>query len=151
MKRLFVAALAALLPPMIMFGAVDDTGRPKAPPQKPAAPVHVSRGQPVKLTDYLIPGKTVVFDFYSDYCGACVQLAPALKELHRKREDVVVVKVDVNRPGVKAIDWDSPVVRQYGLHSLPHLKVYGPTGSLIAEDVGPQLAGRRLVLGWLQQ
>jgi len=53
--------------------------------------------------------------------------------LHKSRDDIAVVKVDINRPGVKGIDWESPVAQQYQLHSIPHFKIYGPDGKLQAE------------------
>ena len=140
---LALAALVAFVP--ITIGAVANA--PAA--TKPAKPAHVAKGQPVKLTDYLVPGKTVVFDFYSDYCGPCVQVAPALEKLHQTNPNVVVVKVDINRPGIKGIDWDSPVVRQYNVRAVPHFKVYGPDGKLKAED-GPNSArAREMVLAML--
>lgn len=140
---LALAALVAFVP--IVIGAVANT--PAA--TKPAKPAHVAKGQPVKLTDYLVPGKTVVFDFYSDFCGPCVQVAPALEKLHQTKPDVVVVKVDINRPGVKGIDWKSPVAQQYRLNSIPHFKVYGPDGKLKAED-GPNSArAREMVMAML--
>ena len=49
------------------------------------------------------------------------------------REDVAVVKVDINRPEHKGIDWKSPVAQQYALQSVPNFKVYGPDGKLVAE------------------
>jgi hypothetical protein len=79
-----------------------------------------------------------------------VQVAPALEKLHRTRDDIVVVKVDINRPGIKGIDWRSPVAQQYGLRSIPHFKVYGPNGKLLAED-GPTAArARQMVMGWIR-
>ena len=145
-RRSIILALAALvaLAPIAIGPAAS-----AAAATKPAKPAHVAKGQPVKLTDYLVPGKTVVFDFYSDYCGPCVQVAPALEKLHQTNPNVVVVKVDINRPGVKGIDWDSPVVRQYNVHAVPHFKVYGPDGKLKAED-GPNSArAREMVLAML--
>ena len=141
---LTLAALVAFAP--VVVGAVANA--PAA--TKPTKPAHVAKGQPVKLTDYLVPGKTVVFDFYSDFCGPCVQVAPALEKLHQTKPDVVVVKVDINRPGIKGIDWDSPVVRQYKVQAVPHFKVYGPDGKLKAED-GPNSArAREMVMAMLK-
>lgn len=117
---------------------------------KSAKPLHVSKGERVKLADYMVPGKITVFDFYSDYCGPCVQVAPALDELHRKRGDIVVVKVDINRPGMKRIDFSSPVAQQYALRSIPHFKVYGPDGKLLADDAEGGQKARRMVMGWIQ-
>ncbi len=132
---MFAAVLA--LPILAVGGAAT---------AKPAKPLHVARGQEVKLADFIVPGKTTIFDFYSDYCGPCVQMAPMLEKLHAERADVVVVKVDINRPGVKGIDWKSPTARQFGLESIPHFKVFGPDGKLKAEDTLPTAPARRMVL-----
>ncbi len=105
-----------------------------AAPAKGAEPAHISQGQEVALTDYLVPGKTVIFDFTSKYCGPCQAYTQPLALLHAQRADIAVVKVDINRPDVKGIDWQSPVARQYGLHSIPQFRVYGPDGRLVAAD-----------------
>jgi thioredoxin 1 len=117
---------------------------------KAAKPAHISMGAEVKLTDHLVAGKTVIFDFYSDYCPPCVAIAPELEKLHAKRADVVVVKVDINRAGIKGIDWKSPVAQQYKLRSIPHFKVYGPDGKLVAEDGPDSSAARKIVVGMFQ-
>lgn len=117
---------------------------------KAAKPAHISMGAEVKLADHLVAGKTVIFDFYSDYCPPCVAIAPELEKLHAKRADVVVVKVDINRPGIKGIDWKSPVAQQYNLRSIPHFKVYGPDGKLRAEDSTTSSAARQIVVGMFE-
>ena len=144
-RRLIRSALVALLSlaPIALVSVYA------AAATKPAKPAHIAKGQPVKITDYLVPGKTVIFDFYSDFCGPCVQVAPALEKLHQTKADVVVVKVDINRPGVKKIDWQSPVAQQYGLHSIPHFKVYGPDGKLKAEDGPTSDRARKMVMAML--
>jgi thiol-disulfide isomerase/thioredoxin len=148
-RRLLVRALVALIAlPLVAFAAATATSSAK--PAKPAKPLHVSMGAEVKLTDYLVDGKTVIFDFYSDYCGPCKAVAPRLEALHAKRADIVVVKVDINRPGVKGIDWKSPVAVQYKLHSIPHFKVYGPNGKMRAEDSDNSDKGSELVHSLLQ-
>ena len=101
---------------------------------KAAEPLRISHGETVELTDYLVPGKTTIFDFSSQYCPPCRAYEEPLAKLHAKRDDVAIVKVDINRPDVKRIDWQSPVARQYDLHSIPHFKVFGPDGKLRAED-----------------
>jgi thiol-disulfide isomerase/thioredoxin len=108
-------------------------------------PAHISYGEEVRLADYLVPGKTTVFDFFSEYCGPCRRLSPRLEKLHQAREDIAVVKVDINRPDVKGIDWHSPVAQEFGLESIPHLKVYGPDGKLLAEGD----AAYEMVSAWL--
>jgi thiol-disulfide isomerase/thioredoxin len=101
---------------------------------KGAEPAHISQGQTIVLADHLVPGKTTIVDFTSKYCGPCQVYNEPLARLHAARADIAVVKVDINRPDVKRIDWQSPVAQQFGLRSIPHFKVYGPDGKLIAED-----------------
>ena len=109
-------------------------------------PAHIAMGQEVDVADYLVPGKTTIVDFYSEYCPPCRAIAPKLAELHKSRDDIAVVKVDINRPGVKGIDWSSPVARQYKLHSIPHFKIFGPDGKLQAEGD----AAYDQVAGWVK-
>jgi thiol-disulfide isomerase/thioredoxin len=107
---------------------------------KGAEPAHISHGEPVDLAAQAVPGKTTVFDFTSKYCPPCQVYNEPLAKLHAGRADVAVVKVDINRPDVKGIDWKSPVAAQFKLRSIPHFKVYGPDGKLVAEDqivIGP--------------
>ena len=144
-RRLILSALIALL----SLAPVALVSVYAAAATKPAKPAHIAKGQPVKITDYLVPGKTVVFDFYSEFCGPCVQVAPALEKLHQTKADVVVVKVDINRPGVRGIDWKSPVAQQYRLNSIPHFKVYGPDGKLKAEDGPTSDRARQMVMAML--
>lgn len=105
----------------------------------------ISHGEQVELTDYLVEGKTVLFDFFSKYCPPCVQIAPALEQLANQRDDIVLVKVDINRPDVQGIDWQSPVARQYGIRGIPHFRIYGPDGEMQAEGA----AARDHVVNWL--
>jgi thiol-disulfide isomerase/thioredoxin len=127
-RRLFLQllALSALL--AIAGSAWAGNFKEKGP-----TPPVISNGDKVDLKDFLVPGKTTVFDFYSEYCPPCRAIAPRLEQLHKTRDDIAVVRVDINRPGVKGIDWQSPVARQYDLESIPHFKIYGPDGKLVAE------------------
>jgi thiol-disulfide isomerase/thioredoxin len=112
-------------------------------------PLRIAQGEPVNLADFLVPGKVTVFDFTSEYCPPCRGYAEPLLLLHQKRTDVAVVKVDINRSEVHRIDWDSPVAKQYGLHSIPHFKVYGPDGKLLAEDTTDARLARVMVDKWI--
>jgi thiol-disulfide isomerase/thioredoxin len=114
--------------------------------EKGIEPLVISNGQKVALTDYLVPGKTTVFDFYSEFCPTCRSIAPDMRKLHASRADLAVVFVNVNRPGLKVIDWQSPVVKQYALPSTPQLKVFGPDGKLVAEGK----PAYKLVTGWFK-
>ncbi len=142
-------ALAALLVSALVIIA------PLAAATKSAEPLRVSQGETVQLTDYLVPGKTVIFDFTSKYCPPCRFYDEPLHKLHTSRDDIVVVKVDINRPGITRIDWESPVAQQFKLQSIPQFKVYGPDGKLLAEDrISREVrdpAARKLVDGWIAQ
>ncbi|HEX2852161.1 MAG TPA: thioredoxin family protein [Opitutaceae bacterium] len=131
-----LAALVAVLP----SASAQDT-HTKGP-----KPAHIAMGQRVVIADYVVPGKTTIFDFTSEYCPPCRAIAPKLDALHAKRDDIAVVKVDINRPGVKGIDWRSPVATQYKMQSIPNFKVFGPDGKLVAEG---EKAGE-LVRSWLK-
>ncbi len=112
---------------------------------KGAEPAHISQGQTVNLADYVVPGKTTIFDFTSKYCPPCQGYNGPLALLHSQRKDVAVVKVDINRPETKGIDWKSPVAQQYEMHSIPHFKIYGPDGKLVAEDTTRPGPARQMV------
>jgi len=133
-------------------GVIDASGAPVAAGTsggaagKSATVARIAHGQEVNLRDYVVPGKTTIFDFTSEGCPPCRAIAPLLHKLHANRADIVVVEVDLNRPGVHGIDWESPVALQYHLESIPHFKVFGPNGKLQAE--GDEARGQ--VMGMLQ-
>jgi thiol-disulfide isomerase/thioredoxin len=138
---LAVLALAGLA------GSCRRAEAPLALNQKGPEPRRIAMGQLVRLEDYLVPGKTTIFDFYSDFCPPCRAIKPLVEKLHESRYDVAVVEVDVNRAGVTGvIDWQSPVVAEFHLESIPHFKVFDPTGQLIA-DGDPAF---QLVEQWIQ-
>jgi len=87
-------------------------------------------GQEIDIQRFIQSNKTTIFDFYSEYCGPCQRISPMLKRLDSRREDIIVHKVDINRPGIRGIDWGSPVARQYNLHSVPYFIIYDPSGKL---------------------
>jgi thiol-disulfide isomerase/thioredoxin len=108
-------------------------------------PLSISQGQKVELADFLIKGRITIFDFTSEYCPPCRAYSDPLYQLHRRRNDLAVVKVDINRPEVHRIDWQSPVAEQYGLRAIPYFKIYGPDRKLITEGQ----EARRVVDDWI--
>lgn len=132
----FVAGAALLAWPLTSFAAAT----------KGDAPAHISQGQTITLADHLVAGKITVVDFTSQYCPPCRRISPLLDKLHASRADIAVVKVDINRPETKGIDWKSPVAQQFGLRSIPHFKVFDKDGKLMAEgDEAYEMVNR-----WLQ-
>ena len=142
-RRVVIALFAA-------FGVLPFLAPSASAADKPAKPARISKGEPIKLANHLVAGKTTIFDFYSDYCPPCVRVSPMLDKLHQSRDDIVVVKVDINRPGTKGIDFRSPVAQQFDLHSIPHFKVYGPDGKIVADDKGGEHQAYSLVMRWIQ-
>jgi thiol-disulfide isomerase/thioredoxin len=87
----------------------------------------ISRGEQVALTDHTVAGKLTLFDFYADWCGPCRALEPSVVRLAEGHPDRLAVrKVDIS-------NWNTPVAAQYGIRSIPHLKLFGPDGGLIVE------------------
>jgi thiol-disulfide isomerase/thioredoxin len=89
-------------------------------------------GQAVNPKSLIVPGRPVVVDFFSPYCPPCQILAPRLERLAAKT-NVVVMKVNINRPGIQGIDWQSPAAQQFGLKTVPYLVLFDPQGKMIAE------------------
>ncbi len=71
--------------------------------------------------------KTVIVDFFANWCGPCKMLSPVLEEIAEEREDVDVAKVDV--------DECPDLAQEYGVMSIPALKVIRG-GECVAESVG---------------
>lgn len=87
-------------------------------------------GAELAIEAYLQKGKTNIIDFYSNFCPPCRKISPLLQKLGRKRKDLAVLKVDINRKGVEGIDWSSPLARQYELSSVPYFQIYDGQGNL---------------------
>lgn len=58
--------------------------------------------------------------------------------------DVAVVIVEINRSGVRGIDWKSPVAEEYELSFIPYFRIYDAEGKLVAD--GRRL-GRKSLIG----
>ncbi len=93
-------------------------------------------GAELAVENYLAKGRTTIVDFYSDYCPPCRKMAPLLARLAKKRPDLAVVKLDINRKGVEGIDWGSPLARQYQLGAIPYFRIYDGEGNLLRD--GPE-------------
>jgi thiol-disulfide isomerase/thioredoxin len=85
-------------------------------------------GRRIDLQALLVPQKTTIFDFYSEFCGPCRKISPRLERLDELNDDIAVVKIDINRKNVRGIDWNSPVARQFKLRSIPYFIIYDSSG-----------------------
>lgn len=104
-------------------------------------------GQNFDLRSVVSRGTFTLVDFWSPYCGPCLKLAPYMKKLAAKRSDLKVVKLNINRPGVKGIDWKSPLAQQYKIRSIPYLVIFDKNGKQIANGPG----AFNLFVKWVKQ
>jgi len=104
-------------------------------------------GQTLEVKSLLVKGKTTLIDFYSPFCPPCVRLAPLMAKLAKKRPDLAIKKVNINRPGVNGIDWRSPLAQQYQIRRVPFFMILNPQGNLVAQG----REATETVGGWLQE
>jgi thioredoxin 1 len=71
--------------------------------------------------------KTVILDFYADWCGPCRMLAPVLEKIDAERDDIAVAKVNV--------DNDPSLAEAFGVTSIPAIFVL-KNGEVVNQGVG---------------
>lgn len=71
--------------------------------------------------------KLVLIDFFATWCGPCKMLAPVIEQVSNDHEDVMVVKVDVDKTPELAV--------LYKVASIPTL-VFLKDGQLVKEHIG---------------
>ncbi len=93
----------------------------------------ISHGAQVDIARHLALGNVTVVDFYADWCGPCKQLSPSLEQMARTDPEVALRKIDI-------VNWKTPVVRQFNIHSVPQVNVYNRGGRLVGTVVGADAA-----------
>ncbi len=71
--------------------------------------------------------KTVLLDFYADWCGPCRMIAPILEEIAREHEEYKICKVNV--------DEEPALAMKYEVMSIPTLLVI-KNGEVVATSMG---------------
>ena len=72
-------------------------------------------------------GKTVLLDFYADWCMPCRMMGPVVEELEEERTDCIAGKVNV--------DEESALAQMFGVESIPMLVVL-KDGKIADKTVG---------------
>jgi thiol-disulfide isomerase/thioredoxin len=104
-------------------------------------------GQEVNLDAHLLPGKVTIVDFYSEGCAPCRMIGPLLHAAVERDPGVSLRVVDINRPGIRGIDWTSPVARQHGLSGIPFFVVFDGNGTERARGK----AAAALIGDWIKE
>ena len=84
----------------------------------------------VKLDNFseiINSGKTVLLDFYADWCGPCRMVAPVLHEIAEEHPEYVIGKINV--------DNEPALARQFNVMSIPMLVVI-KDGKVAESSVG---------------
>lgn len=80
------------------------------------------------FNDFLNTDKTVLVDFYADWCGPCKMLSPLVEEVAVEYADRLTVgKLDV--------DANPEVVGKYGVMSMPTL-LFFRNGQVVGQHIG---------------
>ncbi len=75
----------------------------------------------------LVASGTTLVDFYADWCGPCVMIAPELEKLDAMNTGVSILKVDT--------DAYPTLAQQFGVTSIPTLLLF-KDGKLVKETKG---------------
>ena len=71
--------------------------------------------------------KTVLLDFYADWCGPCRMVSPIVDEIASERNDILVGKVNV--------DEEAELAEKFSVFSIPTLVVL-KNGEVLEQSVG---------------
>lgn len=126
--------------------------KPTLPDQAPDFSLTTLDGEAVQLSS--LRGKTVVLNFWADWCGPCRQEIPAFSEFARENPDIPVlgVAVDSNEKRVTAMREelnipypllmaDRAVSSSYDIDTLPTTVIVAPDGGVKTVHVG-------MMMGW---
>lgn len=81
--------------------------------------------------------KTVLLDFYAEWCGPCRTVLPIVDEIAAERDDIVVGKINV--------DSEQELARDFGILSIPTLIVL-KNGKIVNKASGARPKAQILAL-----
>ncbi len=82
--------------------------------------------------------KTVLIDFYADWCGPCRMVSPIIDEIANERPDVLVCKVNV--------DEEPALAQMFDVSSIPTIVVM-KNGEVVNTSIGAR--AKPIILSWL--
>ena len=87
------------------------------------------------FNEILDSGKTVLLDFYAEWCGPCKMVSPIVDQISEKNPDIIVGKIDV--------DDQQEIAEKYGILSIPTLVVI-KNGEVVNKGTGVLTKGKLL-------
>ena len=91
------------------------------------------------IEELLNSGRTLLIDFYADWCGPCRMVAPIVDQIAEEKTDIAVGKIN--------IDEQPELAEKYGVMSIPTLIVI-KDGEVVNKGTGVQPKGK--LLEWLK-
>ncbi len=90
-------------------------------------------GTPPRVQRYLVPGKYNIVMYYSPYDGPSMAYAPRMMQLPQVNQSIAVRTVNINRPEIQGIDWESPIAVDMQLQTLPYFVIFDPRQNMRAK------------------
>ena len=81
--------------------------------------------------------KTLLLDFYADWCGPCRMVAPIIDEIANERDDIIVGKINV--------DENPDLAGAFGVSTIPTLVVM-KNGEIVNRSAGARPKAQILAL-----
>lgn len=81
--------------------------------------------------------KTLLLDFYADWCGPCRMVAPIIDEIANERDDIIVGKINV--------DENPDLAGAFGISTIPTLVVM-KNGEIVNRSAGARPKAQILAL-----
>ena len=88
--------------------------------------MEIIHGNETNFND-MIQDELVLVDFFATWCGPCRMLGPVLEELANDRNNIKIIKID--------IDESASLAKSYGIMSVPTLLLF-KNGKLVNQRSG---------------
>lgn len=88
----------------------------------------------------LVAGEMTIVDFFATWCGPCKMLGPVLEEVASDRNEVQIVKIDV--------DQNPNLSKTYGIMSVPTMILF-KDGQMISKKNG--YMPKELINQWIEE